>query len=141
MPINNLFKLVRTDPDGARRVYRRLLILSEDSRLKAHYRVQAVTFPHLWYPMIAPEMVKKSFQATEDAVELIRGNIKYSWYEVLNYQQLNVAAISLANMELAKRYLTRLENVQFDSEALIDQNQNNYFLIVPKRFNFMCEQK
>jgi len=35
--------------------------------------------------MIAPEMVKKSFQATEDAVELIRGNIKYSWYEVLNY--------------------------------------------------------
>ena len=54
-------------------------------------------------------------------VELIRGNIKYSWYEVLNYQQLNVAAISLANMELAKRYLTRLENVQFDSEALIDQ--------------------
>ena len=34
MPMNNMFKLVRTDPDGARRVYRRLMVLSEEPRLK-----------------------------------------------------------------------------------------------------------
>ena len=91
--------------------------------------------------MIAPEMVKKSMQATENALALIEGNIKYAWYEVMDLQQLHIAAMSLANMDLSTRYVTRLENVKFDSEALIDQKAeaNSMSMVHKWLFIFVTE--
>ena len=83
-PQSNSGRLIQKNPDGVRRIYRRLCILSKEKRLKPQSRSQALSAPYNWYVMIAPESVPTGLERLQSGLELVDGNIKYaleqSWH-------------------------------------------------------------
>ncbi len=120
-PSANRGNLMQKSPGKVQRIYRRMAILSACERLKPQLRADALTSPHFWYPVIAPEMIKNSLSKLQESTSLIDGNIKYSNYINGQLGALTKACLSLGDIKMCYHYVSRMDKVRFDSEALEDR--------------------
>ena len=88
----------------------------------------AVGRTHIWYVMIAPEMIKDNLERLQNSLELIEGNIKYYTAQTFINFLLSFSHNSLGNMKLYLHYADKAIAVPIDSESLDDQKAQQYEL-------------
>ena len=119
-------RIAQTDPGQARRIYRRLTILSSCEQLKPQLRAEAIYFIFGWYTAIAPESVQDGMERLTDSFELIKGNIKYALHQSWNLWFLAAINYTMGNVKLFVHYFKEVSKIKIDSEALEDMKAFHY---------------
>ena len=100
--------LTQTDAGQARRIYRRVTLLSTCKQLKPQLRAEAAYQPCGWDVAIAPEIIKSGLQRLTDSLELIEGNIKYAMHQLWNFFYLAYSNYATGNVKLYVHYMGHL---------------------------------
>ena len=128
-PMRNGMALVRDDPEGCRRVYRRLVLLAKTDAVSPAIRVANTVTAYVWYVGISPEMVEKTNPLMEELLGLNEGNLKHSFFQACGSAFLTCGHYSLGDLKLADVYATRLTKIRTDSEAIDDQKAGTNMFI------------
>ena len=125
-PLSNGLHLVRNDPDGCSRIYRRMQILAKSERTSPQVRVAITSAPYIWYVGISPHAVEKMNATMADLLLLNEGNIKHGYFQAVGQFFSTLGLISRSDIKLASIYADRLLKIRIDSEAIDDQKAGCY---------------